>query len=117
VRVCRERARGRPILPCLGDGESLPFADGSFGRVYVVNLLHEVKDPTPVVREALRCVAPGGDLVVVDFEARETDFGPPVAVRIPVKRMARILQSAADGAAVSPVPAYDDFYVLRVERP
>jgi ubiquinone/menaquinone biosynthesis C-methylase UbiE len=116
LRVCRERARGRPILHCRGDGAALPFADGVFGRVFVVNLLHEVADPGHVLGEAFRCVAPGGDLVVVDFEARETDFGPPLAARIPAETMLTLLRGPAGTSPISPVAAYEDFYALRVER-
>jgi len=116
LRVCRERVRGRPLLLCRCAGQALPFRDGAFGRVFVVNLLHEVTDPGHVVGEAWRCVAPGGDLVVVDFEARETDFGPPVAERIPAEAMTRLLGEAAGTSPVSLVPAYEDFYVLRAQR-
>jgi SAM-dependent methyltransferase len=36
------------------DGRSLPFADGSFGAILLVDVLHHTTDPTVLLREAAR---------------------------------------------------------------
>ena len=46
------------------DGERLPFADASFDRVAVVDMLEHVADERAFVRELARVVKPGGRLVV-----------------------------------------------------
>ncbi len=114
VRVCRERAAGLPVAPCRCAGDDLPFAAGAFQRAFLVNLLHEVAEPGRVIAETWRCVALGGDLLVIDFEARPTAFGPPVAERIPRERMAALLEEGV--GAPEPVAAYADFYAFRVCR-
>ncbi len=44
--------------------DRLPFADGSFDRVAVVDMLEHVRDETAFVRELERVTRPGGRLVV-----------------------------------------------------
>ena len=46
------------------DGETIPFADGSFDAVSVVDVLHHTEDPTVLLREAARVSA--GPIVVKD---------------------------------------------------
>ncbi len=42
------------------DAERLPFADGSFDRVYSWGVLHHTPDSARAIGEALRVLAPGG---------------------------------------------------------
>lgn len=62
-----ERARGRGIgnvVATLGDGTSLPFADGTFDAAYLITVLGEVSDPDTALRELRRVLKPRGRLVV-----------------------------------------------------
>ncbi|HPQ67605.1 MAG TPA: class I SAM-dependent methyltransferase [bacterium] len=45
-----------------GDAMALPFADGSFDAIAMVNVLSLTPDPPHVLREMVRCVGPGGHL-------------------------------------------------------
>lgn len=47
-----------------GDAMALPFADGSFDRVFCSEVLEHVLEPEAVVREMLRVLAAGGFAVV-----------------------------------------------------
>lgn len=47
------------------DAEALPFADGSFDRVYSWGVLHHTPNTNRAVREAIRVLAPGGELTVM----------------------------------------------------
>lgn len=114
LRVVQDRAAGLPVRTVCAGGEALPFGGGVFGRVFLVNLLHEVAAPAAVLAEAHRCLAPGGDLCVVDFEARPTAFGPPVGARIPRETMEAWLEGL--GGRAEFLPAYDDFYAFRLEK-
>lgn len=44
------------------DGETIPFADGSFDAVMLVDVLHHTEDPSVMLREAAR-VSPGAIVV------------------------------------------------------
>ena len=50
-----------------GDIHAPPFGRGSFDLVVVHQVLHYLDDPARALREAVRLVAPGGRLLVVDF--------------------------------------------------
>ena len=47
------------------DAERLPFADGTFDRVYSWGVLHHTPDTEGAVREAIRVLAPGGAITVM----------------------------------------------------
>jgi SAM-dependent methyltransferase len=47
------------------DAEALPFADGSFERVYSWGVLHHTPDTQRSIDEAIRVLAPGGSLTVM----------------------------------------------------
>lgn len=53
-----------------GDAAGLPYANGSFGTVAMMDVLHHLKDSGPVVREMARVVAPGGIALIADFDER-----------------------------------------------
>lgn len=48
------------------DAAALPFADASFGSVFIRDLLHHVPDPAAVIAEAARVLRPGGRLCVLE---------------------------------------------------
>jgi len=52
-----------------GDAAALPWPDASFDHVFIMWLLEHLSEPHGVLREALRVLAPGCDLVVI-----ETDY-------------------------------------------
>jgi ubiquinone/menaquinone biosynthesis C-methylase UbiE len=47
------------------DAEQLPFAAGTFDRVYSWGVLHHTPDTDGAVREAVRVLAPGGSITVM----------------------------------------------------
>lgn len=58
-------------------GNRVPLDDGWAQRILALNLLHEVRGETALA-EMRRLLAPGGFLLLVDWErGRDRDFGPP----------------------------------------
>lgn len=66
-----EQARNkRGIDPLVCDGESLPFASGTFARVMMVDAFHHVRNQAQVAQETLRVLEPGGRIVIFEPDIR-----------------------------------------------
>jgi len=60
-----KRAQGKgDLLPVQSHVERLPFRDGSFERVLVVDALHHFCDQREAISDLLRVLKPGGRLVI-----------------------------------------------------
>jgi len=68
ARGMLERARGRGLDTVQGSAESLPLADGSVDAVLVVDAFHHFADHDTALAAAARVLAPGGVLVVREFD-------------------------------------------------
>jgi demethylmenaquinone methyltransferase/2-methoxy-6-polyprenyl-1,4-benzoquinol methylase len=63
-----ERAPDRGLEAIRGSADALPLADGSVDAVLVVDALHHFPDHGECLAEAARVLAPGGVLVVREFD-------------------------------------------------
>lgn len=68
LAIARERARslGRPVTLQRGDAQALPFPDASFDTVVSTLALCTIPDPARAIREAMRVLRPGGQLVLLE---------------------------------------------------
>lgn len=58
------QARAKGLLTVRGAVEALPFADGAFDRMLVVDAFHHFGDHRAAAGELLRALRPGGRLVI-----------------------------------------------------
>lgn len=65
--MCR-RAQRRGVPAVRGDGARLPIADESVDAVLVLDALHHMADQEGVIEESARVLAPGGVLVVLEYD-------------------------------------------------
>jgi ubiquinone/menaquinone biosynthesis C-methylase UbiE len=65
-----DKADRSSLKPVCGGSESLPFADGSFERVIMVDALHHVIHHADSAREMFRVLKPGGLLIIEEPDIR-----------------------------------------------
>ena len=68
ARGMLERARRKGLETVQGSATDLPLADGSVDAVLIVDALHHFPDHRRCLAEAARVLAPGGVLVVREFD-------------------------------------------------
>jgi ubiquinone/menaquinone biosynthesis C-methylase UbiE len=76
----RERGVGN-VRVLRGEVTELPLADSSIDNVLAAFIYHEVGSQKRLVGECARILRRHGSLTVIDFQKRETPFGPPVKER------------------------------------
>jgi demethylmenaquinone methyltransferase/2-methoxy-6-polyprenyl-1,4-benzoquinol methylase len=64
------QARQKNLAAASAETERLPFPDGAFDRVLMVDALHHVVNQAATVRELFRVLKPGGRLVVEEPDVR-----------------------------------------------
>jgi SAM-dependent methyltransferase len=74
ARAGIEREGLRNIQLRQGDLYALPVDANCFDLVVIHMVLHFLEDPARALREAARCLAPGGRLIVVDFAPHTNEF-------------------------------------------
>jgi SAM-dependent methyltransferase len=55
-----------PWLNSVCDAQSLPFRDGVFDNMVMMDVFHHLERPTVFLREALRVIKPGGRLIMLE---------------------------------------------------
>jgi ubiquinone/menaquinone biosynthesis C-methylase UbiE len=74
LRVARQRMHEgghENVRLVRGNGQSVPFRPGSFDAAVIRLALHHLETPRAAVREAHRCLRPGGLIAVLDLVAPE----------------------------------------------
>jgi len=78
--------------PVQADVMTPPIASEVAGHVLAAFIYHEVRSPRLLLRECARILVPSGRLTVIDFQKRETGFGPPVRDRVTPEEVVTVAQ-------------------------
>lgn len=63
------KAHGKQLHAVCARAEQMPFPDGAFDRILVVDALHHFTDQAAAIADFARVLAPGGRIVVEEFDA------------------------------------------------
>jgi ubiquinone/menaquinone biosynthesis C-methylase UbiE len=75
-------------------GAAKTIANDSVERMSLVNLLYQTKEDAHVINEANRMLQPGGKVLVIDWNPKSGNFGPPEETRTSldkVRQMAKVV--------------------------
>ena len=70
----------------------LPLEDESLDGVLAAFVLQEASSPRTLLKEAMRCLRKSGWLVVMEWDKREMDEGPPESQRIDIDEMQKMME-------------------------
>jgi SAM-dependent methyltransferase len=87
----RPSALSGRLKPMLSHETMIPLPTGEADVVVMVNVHHELADPTSTYREALRLLRIGGSVVVADWTPGDTAGGPPQHVRVSADQITELL--------------------------
>lgn len=73
--------------------ENIPIDDHSVDKVLISFVLHEVPDMVKTLDEIKRILKPSGTVLFLEWEAVETEDGPPFHIRIPSSKLEEALQN------------------------
>ena len=87
----RPAALSGRLHPMLCAETSVPLPTGEADLLVMINVHHELADPTSTYREALRLLRIGGTVVIADWAPGDTLGGPPQEVRVSAEQIAELL--------------------------
>lgn len=90
----------------------IPIPDGSADAAVGGFVLHEPADTAAFVREIRRVLQPAGRFLVVEWEKRETERGPPVEHRLSPAEATALLTDAGFTVEALPSPHPDAYALL-----
>jgi ubiquinone/menaquinone biosynthesis C-methylase UbiE len=102
------RKRGVPpnVFPLKSGENSTPLLDGSVDFTLLAYVLHEASDRQTFLMEVRRIAKEGGTVLVVDWEKKEEDKGPPVEDRVSMEQALELLTGAGfrimESGSISP---------------
>lgn len=76
------------------DAEHINLPDASADKLMYAFVLHEVGDLGQGIAEMKRLLRPGGKVLVLEWEKKETEAGPPVEERLEAAELERELQKS-----------------------
>lgn len=83
------------------DEVNVPLPSGIADGALMQNLHHEFDNAVDNLKECARLLKPGGVMAVIDWKPMETPGGPPLEIRVDVKRIERDMVDAGFSAVKS----------------
>ncbi len=94
IRGRAEREGLNQIEARLASAEETGLADGALDRVVWHTMYHDVANRPQALKEMHRILKPNGLWVIVDWDKRPMEMGPPEAVRLGPEEVAAEIQAA-----------------------
>jgi ubiquinone/menaquinone biosynthesis C-methylase UbiE len=83
----------RNIQTLLSEENKIPLSNESVDLLLSVNTLHEFRDKEKMINEMRRVIRSNGQAAIVDFRKEDTEFGPPVSVRVSKEQATQLFEN------------------------
>jgi ubiquinone/menaquinone biosynthesis C-methylase UbiE len=114
--AAREKAEGISNIEFKVSKEYFfPIEDNSIKYVLISNVIHEVEDKARYFNEVYRVLKEDGYFLIIDWDKREMEMGPPVHERISKDEMIELC-SKAGFKAIESINASPNHYGLKLEK-
>lgn len=95
IEMAKERAEGISNIEFKESNEYLfPIKDDSIKYVLISNVIHEVEDKIKYFNEVKRVLKKDGYFLIIDWDKKEMEMGPPVRERISKEEMTELCGEA-----------------------
>jgi len=89
------------IIPVKTEEHTVPLDDEIADLVFMINLHHELEDPSRSLKEAHRLLKPDGTIFVADWKKKDMPEGPPTKMRcLPEEVKAQMVNAGFTGVDI-----------------
>lgn len=82
------------IIPLKMQENHVPLEDRVAGLILMINLHHELEDPSLMLAECNRLLHLGGRIAICDWKPQQMESGPPLSIRLNARQVVDQLQQA-----------------------
>ena len=90
----KKRRPAENVIVLKSDETNLPVEGKAVDMALMVFVLHEVHHPVDFLKEIKRILKPTGKLIVIDWERKVEEKGPPFEERVPKEKAGEIFAQA-----------------------
>lgn len=90
----KKRRPAENVIVLKSDETNLPVEGKAVDMALMVFVLHEVHHPVDFLKEVKRTLKPSGKLIVIDWEKKVEENGPPFEERVPKEKAGEIFAQA-----------------------
>lgn len=90
----KKRNPSKNVVILRSEETRLPVDNATVDMAIMVFVLHEVHYPVDFLREAKRILKPSGSLIIIDWEKKVEEKGPPFEERLPKEKAKEVFQQA-----------------------
>lgn len=90
----KKRNPSKNVVILRSEETQLPVDSSTVDMILMAFVLHGVHHPVDFLREAKRILKPSGRLIVIDWEKKVEEKGPPFEERLPKEKAKEVFQQA-----------------------
>lgn len=116
IGIAKEKAIGLTNIHFRTSEEyNFPVENNSIKYVFISNVLHEIEDKSRYFKEIKRVLKDDAYILIIDWEKREMNMGPPISERISSDEMIKFCNEAGFNL-VEKVEINENHYGLKFKK-